>query len=69
MKRQDPNAKVEPLEKVKGEIKTALARQKWLDDLKVKANITVNESVLGASAPSMPAMQAQPSGASGQQTK
>lgn len=62
MKRQDPNAKVEPLEKVKGEIKTSLARQKWLDDLKVKANITVNESILGASAPSMPAMQAQPSG-------
>jgi hypothetical protein len=63
MKRQDPNAKVEPMDKVKGEIKTSLARQKWLDDLKSKASITINDSVLGSSAPSIPAMQVQQSGA------
>lgn len=82
MKRQDPNAKVEPLEKVKTEIKTSIARTKWLDDLKKGAQITYNDSVLGSQAPSMPAMQmqqgqpsgvkiqqAQPAGAKAPQTK
>lgn len=69
MKRQDPNAKVEPMDKVKGEIKTSLARQKWLDELKSKANIKINDNVLGAQAPSIPAMQAQPSGVKVQQSQ
>jgi hypothetical protein len=69
MKRQDPNAKVEPMDKVKGEIKTSLARQKWLDELKSKANIKINDNVLGAQAPSIPAMQAQPSGMKVQQSQ
>jgi|ERR1035437_2442506 hypothetical protein len=72
MKRQDPNAKVEPIDKVKGEIKTSIARQKWLDELKSKANITINENVLGAQSQSIPAMQvqqAQPSGVKVQQAQ
>ncbi len=60
MKKQDPNAKVEPLEKIQNDIRTSLARQKWLDSLKAKASITVNDSIFAQSAPGIPAMQAQP---------
>jgi hypothetical protein len=61
MKRQDPNAKVEPFDKIKGDIRTSLARTKWLDSLKATAKITVNEAALASTsaAPSVPAMQQQ----------
>ena len=62
MKKQDPNAKVEPLAKIENDIKTPLARQKWLDSLKAKANITVNDSVFAQQGQGIPAMQAQPAG-------
>ncbi len=54
MKKQDPNATVEPMEKLKEEIRLSLARQKWLDDIKAKADIKLNEAVLGAQAPAVP---------------
>ncbi len=58
MKRQDPNAKVEPLEKIREDIKKSIARTKWLDSIKATASITVNESALGMGA--APGMQGMP---------
>lgn len=57
MKRQNPNAKVEPMAKVTDEIKTSLARQQWLEELKSKANIKINDSALTAQAPGAAGMQ------------
>ena len=50
-KAQDPNAKVEKFSDVSGEIKASLARQKWIESLKVGANVVVNESAIGQPAP------------------
>ena len=48
MKSQDPNAKVEKYEVIKDDIKSSIARQKWVDGLKTGAEIKINESALGA---------------------
>jgi hypothetical protein len=64
MKKQDPKAKVDPLDKIKEDIRTSLARQKWLDSLKAKATISINDSAFASAAPAgIPAMQPQAAGA------
>ena len=50
-KKQNPDAKVEKFADVKEEIKSSLARQKWIENLKTGANIVVNESAIGQPAP------------------
>lgn len=57
MKKQDPKAKVEAFDKIKNDIRTSLARTKWLESLKAMAKITVNESALNTGAPAIPAVQ------------
>jgi len=44
-KRQNPNAAIEPFEKVKDEIRLSLARQKWVESLREEAKIDINEEV------------------------
>lgn len=53
VKMQNPDAKVESLNSVREEIRKSIARDKWLNNLKAKADITVNESAFtGLPAPS-----------------
>ena len=51
MKQRDPNAKVEPLEKIKSDIKKSLAMQKTVEALKKAADIKINEAAFPAEPP------------------
>ena len=53
VKMQNPDAKVESLVNIKEDIRKSIARDKWLNDLKAKADITINENAfIGLPAPS-----------------
>ncbi len=55
MKMQNPDAKVENLSSIKDDIRKSIARDKWLNDLKAKADITINEKAfMDLPSPSLP---------------
>ncbi len=55
MKMQNPDAKVESLNGLKEDIRKSIARDKWLNDLKAKADITINEKAFSdLPSPSLP---------------
>ncbi len=55
MKMQNPDAKVENLSSIKEDIRKSIARDKWLNDLKAKADITINEKAFtDLPSPSLP---------------
>jgi hypothetical protein len=56
MKKRDPNAKVESLDKIRNDIKKSLAMQKTVDALKKAADIKINEAAF----PSEPPMNFNP---------
>jgi hypothetical protein len=56
MKKRDPNAKVESLDKIKNDIKKSLAMQKTVEALKKAADIKINEAAF----PSEPPMSFNP---------
>jgi len=47
LKTQNPGAKPESYDKVKGDIRQSVARQAWLESLKKDAKITTDESFIG----------------------
>jgi hypothetical protein len=53
MKARDPNASVPPLASISAEMKSELTKRKWVNSLKEKANITINDSALGVPPVSM----------------
>jgi hypothetical protein len=65
MKQRDPKAKVDPLDKIKDEIKKSLAMQKTVEALKKAASININESAFPSEPPVSFNPQQQGAGAPG----
>ena len=53
MKSQNPNAQVPALKDMKENFTASLKKQKWVSELKEKAEVVVNESMLGSAMPNI----------------